>query len=232
MTQFYKHAALIGLDSSFRRVSINMPSLRDSRPTFTPDLLPDIRSALTSEGWTYSKKHVNFRANNRRRPRDSRCCFQLRQVLAINCVHARMSLESRRDGICVEKRSRPRSSPVGAAFEETLPQQVAVKIPKLTPMVWLGNRPYRAWENIGLPIYFLKLHETAPTDSEDLLRRTDGIECLITPQIERAIHENGRCSDDLSHRVACNNFKFTARLHNSDHTVPRCEIDESVRIDR
>ena len=25
------------------------------------------------------------------------------------------------------------------------------------------NRTYRAWENVELPIYFLKLHETAPT---------------------------------------------------------------------
>ena len=33
------------------------------------------------------------------------------------------------------------------------------KIPKLTPMGAVPNRTYRAW---GLPIYFLKLHQTAP----------------------------------------------------------------------
>ena len=27
----------------------------------------------------------------------------------------------------------------------------------------LGNRTYRAWENIGLPKYLVKLHPTAPT---------------------------------------------------------------------
>ena len=32
------------------------------------------------------------------------------------------------------------------------------KIPKLTPMVRLGNRTYRVWGNIELPKYFIKLH--------------------------------------------------------------------------
>ena len=27
----------------------------------------------------------------------------------------------------------------------------------------VANRTYRAWGNIGLPKYFLKLHQTAPT---------------------------------------------------------------------
>ena len=36
--------------------------------------------------------------------------------------------------------------------------------------LWLSsgavpNRTYRAWEKLGLPIYFFKLHQTAPTGS-------------------------------------------------------------------
>lgn len=64
------------------------------------------------------------------------------------------------------------------------------------------------------------------------IKTTDGIECLITPQIERPIYKNRRCGDDLIHRIAGDNFKFTSRLYNGDNTIARCEINKSVRIDR
>ena len=40
------------------------------------------------------------------------------------------------------------------------------KITKLTPMVRLETAPTGPGENIKLPKYLLKLHETAPTDFE------------------------------------------------------------------
>ena len=46
-------------------------------------------------------------------------------------------------------------------LEKTQPfkdSKTLLKIPKLTPMVRLGNRTYRAWRNIELPKYFIKLH--------------------------------------------------------------------------
>ncbi len=50
-------------------------------------------------------------------------------------------LESRRDGISVEKRNRTNLSPVGAVSVEIYGEKINEKIPKLTPMVRFITAP-------------------------------------------------------------------------------------------
>ena len=68
---------------------------------------------------------------------------------------------------------------------------------KLTPMVRLGNRTYRAWGNIELPKYFIKLHT--------------GCDCLNTPFSIDISPRRGEETPEKSTYSKAHNYLYTPR---------------------